>query len=586
MLAAIGKFLRGLGRPAPATDSQADGKGAGLLVFQHTGEVIRAESVLGKAGLSATVKAPPPQLRTGCDMVVVFDLVQEPVARAALAAAGLVPTQVVPVSPGGNGDLLEPVSLCQTRDLGDWYMVRAANMKICVAWADGVIVNVSGGGCPDVPWLASLLVGQSIAEVLEPRVNGKTLCSYALQRAFEEARQIWQQGRDCFCAGNGQKAGSENAIAEREAGLDQNQIQPVSNGADGGRAASAQASALNLSDLRPNLRQTGRPGNWLIAGTIPDEGFPLCRARWSLKGDKLVCQEMTWPGGSGPAGDGGHDLAKNKLSADDLPELPVVRGTPTLVAAALAVHDFFGLDAPQVILAGDTGNGNGSRALYAELGRSFAQAPGLPDGITFHYLFPDLDWHDRLLLALDAAVGEGERPLLIADAGFMYVAKMSGQAASYDLFTPDVGELAFLADELAPHPFYTRGFLLARDEDIPGLAERAYAGENAARLLLVKGQTDHLYRAGQELARIGEPCVPELEPVGGTGDIVAGLATGLVACGLGLEQAAQVAARAARLAGQLARPDPATQVARILPCLPEAIGHALASLNTLKRSGD
>jgi ADP-dependent NAD(P)H-hydrate dehydratase / NAD(P)H-hydrate epimerase len=49
------------------------------------------------------------------------------------------------------------------------------------------------------------------------------------------------------------------------------------------------------------------------------------------------------------------------------------------------------------------------------------------------------------------------RPILIADAGFMYAAKMSGQAACYDFFTPDVGELAFLADEMAPHPFYTRG---------------------------------------------------------------------------------------------------------------------------------
>jgi hypothetical protein len=29
------------------------------------------------------------------------------------------------------------------------------------------------------------------------------------------------------------------------------------------------------------------------------------------------------------------------------------------------------------------------------------------------------------------------RPVLIADAGFMYMAKMSGNAANFDLFTPD-----------------------------------------------------------------------------------------------------------------------------------------------------
>ena len=53
-------------------------------------------------------------------------------------------------------------------------------------------------------------------------------------------------------------------------------------------------------------------------------------------------------------------------------------------------------------------------------------------------------WHNRILLAIeDLPV----RPLLMADDGYMYVAKMSGYAASYDLFTPDVGELAFLSDE-------------------------------------------------------------------------------------------------------------------------------------------
>ena len=56
----------------------------------------------------------------------------------------------------------------------------------------GKIVNVSGGGCPDVPYLAALLTGQCIGEAEEPRVKGQTLCSYSLQRAFEEARRLWR----------------------------------------------------------------------------------------------------------------------------------------------------------------------------------------------------------------------------------------------------------------------------------------------------------------------------------------------------------------------------------------------------------
>jgi len=47
-------------------------------------------------------------------------------------------------------------------------------------------VNVSGGGCPDVPFLAESLVGKSLREAPPPRSIGHTLCGYALQLAYEE----------------------------------------------------------------------------------------------------------------------------------------------------------------------------------------------------------------------------------------------------------------------------------------------------------------------------------------------------------------------------------------------------------------
>lgn len=173
---------------SPASPPSGPAEERGFLVFQHTGEVIRAERVLREAGFAVEVKGPPPELRTGCDMVVVFDLMLEPPVRKALEAAGLEPVQSVPV----RDALLEPVSLFQVQDYGDWFMVRAANMKITVERAGGTIVNVSGGGCPDVPYLAALLTGQSITDAEEPRVKGRTLCSYSLQRAFEEARRLWR----------------------------------------------------------------------------------------------------------------------------------------------------------------------------------------------------------------------------------------------------------------------------------------------------------------------------------------------------------------------------------------------------------
>ena len=286
--------------------------------------------------------------------------------------------------------------------------------------------------------------------------------------------------------------------------------------------------------------------NWLICGTVPDENFPLVQARWHRDNDSLVCEDS------------------------HAPALSIARGTPALMGACLAVCEHLSLPAPQALLVGDTGRGDGSRVLYGHLAATVRE--GGFDGIIFHYLFPDVDGHNRVLMALEEC---SPRPLLVADAGFMYVAKMSGYADHYDLFTPDVGELAFLADETAPHPFYTRGFLLAEDKDIPELVARAYAGNNAARHLLVKGSTDHVYADGSLLASVSEPLVPFLEPIGGTGDIVAGLVTAFAIQGQDLPTACRLAAHAARLAGQAANPTPATQVSEIMQYLGGAAEQAL-----------
>ena len=153
---------------------------------------------------------------------------------------------------------------------------------------------------------------------------------------------------------------------------------------------------------------------WMICGTVPDASFPLTGGRWRLDGGFLHAEG----GGIAP--------------------LSVQRGTPALLGTALLTCETLGVEPPTALLAGDTGNGDGSRKLYSRL----AASPSLSGvrGITFHYLFPDLDGHNRVLMALEEA---GPKPVLVADAGFMYVAKMSGYADAYDLFTPDAGELAF-----------------------------------------------------------------------------------------------------------------------------------------------
>ena len=192
LLRGLAQRLRGVFLPASIGKAKHLNTGKhgvndrGLMVFEHTGEVIRAERLLRAAGLEVEVKGPPPELRTGCDMVVVFELVLQARVMEVLEQESLRPSQVV----SAHDVLLEPVSLYQIKQLDNrWIMVRAANMKITLDTADGRIVNISGGGCPDVPWVAHKLCGLRLDEAPEPLSLGQTLCCYSLQKAFEELRR-------------------------------------------------------------------------------------------------------------------------------------------------------------------------------------------------------------------------------------------------------------------------------------------------------------------------------------------------------------------------------------------------------------
>lgn len=280
-----------------------------------------------------------------------------------------------------------------------------------------------------------------------------------------------------------------------------------------------------------------------IVGTIPDVRIPL------IHGPVRMVDGQLW-------------IADRRLS--------VHRGTPALLAAAVKTTQY--LNGPEIyaFLAGDIGTGQGSRAVYAFLTHQ-VQAFNL-QLLTFHYLQPDVDWHNKVLFAVEAMA---RRPMLIADAGFMYAAKMSGQAGHYDFFTPDAGELAFLADKTAPHPFYTRGFILHQHNKVEELIHQAYQHDNAATHLLVKGCMDYIVHNNHVVAEVKNPSFPAMEAVGGTGDTLTGLLTGL--CGSGVEplEAAVIAATANRLCGLFSHPTPATQIAELIKVIPQALEHAL-----------
>jgi hypothetical protein len=280
-----------------------------------------------------------------------------------------------------------------------------------------------------------------------------------------------------------------------------------------------------------------------VVGTVPDKDFPVVTGEVRLADRHMVIEDR---------------------------RVSVERGTAALLAAVFQAGRVLGQPAPFACLVGDIGLGDGSRCLYEHLvqylPRSACQT------LTFHYLQPDVDWHNRVLFAVEEMP---RRPILIADAGFMYAAKMSGQAGSYDLFTPDTGELAFLADEEAPHPFYTRGFILHEEDRLPEVIARAYAHDNASRCLLVKGKTDYVATREGVAATIDAPADEAMEAIGGTGDTLTGIVSALIESGMEVTGAATLAARANRLAGHYARPTPASQVANIVEQIPKALEEAL-----------
>lgn len=180
-------FLRKLlKRKSPAKDNGRRKVDRAILVFENTSEVIRAERVLREAGWRVKVMGPPPEIRTGCDLVIEIPLVERLTVLRLLGDKGAAPLRTVPVT----GPLLKPVDLFHTKRIGRFLMVRAANMKLTVDTDSGIIVNVSGGGCPDVPFLAKEMVGAPLHDAPKPRDIGHTLCGYALQLAYEEMNRL------------------------------------------------------------------------------------------------------------------------------------------------------------------------------------------------------------------------------------------------------------------------------------------------------------------------------------------------------------------------------------------------------------
>jgi len=282
----------------------------------------------------------------------------------------------------------------------------------------------------------------------------------------------------------------------------------------------------------------------LICGTIPQDDISIITGEARFDGDKLFIQNT---------------------------EIPCTQGTAALVSAACVTAQHLKSPLPQVILAGDTGKGKGSHLLYDYIINNIGKLN--PDILLMHYILPVMG----LMKKVNAAAAKcKKKPVMMADASSMYAAKAAGLAPQFDIFTPDICEMAFLADPEAIHPAYISHHLFSAEAaQAQDLISAAYRQKSAAKLLIVKGATDHIAEKGKIVFTISAPDIPALEAIGGTGDTISGMVGAMIDAGFSHHDAAVAALKANRIAGEIAQATPATKIRKVISAIPEALKNIL-----------
>jgi hypothetical protein len=123
-------------------------------------------------------------------LAVEINLVEQPGIERLLKEKDMAYVSIEPLRVK-TAPLLEVVKVT---DFGRWVMVKAGNMKITYEKDSGVIVNVSGGGCPDIPYLHAELVDKRLDQAPRPKDLGFTLCALNLERALDECLALHSGG--------------------------------------------------------------------------------------------------------------------------------------------------------------------------------------------------------------------------------------------------------------------------------------------------------------------------------------------------------------------------------------------------------
>ena len=153
----------------------------GILLYGTVQEVILVHKMLEEERFAVRLVAPPPEFRVGCDLAIEFALVEQETLEVVLSQAGSGPSRIVSTKEM-LPDVLRQVSFVE---MDGYLMCKAGNMKITIDQNDHRIVNISGGGCPDIPYVAQQLHKVRIEEARNPIDLGNSLCSFMLQLSFD-----------------------------------------------------------------------------------------------------------------------------------------------------------------------------------------------------------------------------------------------------------------------------------------------------------------------------------------------------------------------------------------------------------------
>lgn len=157
----------------------------GILLYGSVQEVIRAQKALESHDFQARLVAPPPEVRVGCDLAVEFDPLEQEAIESVLQKEEIPPERIVSVKEM-LPDILKETAFVE---MDGYLMAKAGNMKITIEKRENRIVNISGGGCPDVPYVAHELHNARIDEAKNPIDIGNSLCTYLLQIAFDSLKE-------------------------------------------------------------------------------------------------------------------------------------------------------------------------------------------------------------------------------------------------------------------------------------------------------------------------------------------------------------------------------------------------------------